>query len=92
MGISFYTFQTLSYTIDVYNGRILPEKHFGYFALYVSFFPQLVAESIERMENLLPQLREDYKFNYTQVINRLKLMALEYFKKSPYCRYIGKRS
>ena len=52
VGISFYTFQTMSYTIDVYNGKIKPEKHFGIFALFVSFFPQLVAGPIERASNL----------------------------------------
>ena len=58
VGISFYTFQTLSYTIDVYRGKKSPEKHFGYFALYVSFFPQLIAGPIERSTSLLPQLRK----------------------------------
>jgi D-alanyl-lipoteichoic acid acyltransferase DltB (MBOAT superfamily) len=56
VGISFYTFQTLSYVIDVYRESIEAEKHFGYYALFVSFFPQLVAGPIERPENLLPQL------------------------------------
>jgi D-alanyl-lipoteichoic acid acyltransferase DltB (MBOAT superfamily) len=58
VGISFYTFQTMSYTIDVYNGKIKPEKHFGIFAVFVSFFPQLVAGPIERAGNLLHQIRE----------------------------------
>lgn len=57
VGISFYTFQTLSYTIDVYRQKIEPERHFGKFALYVSFFPQLVAGPIERSAHLLPQIR-----------------------------------
>ncbi len=56
VGISFYTFQTLSYSIDVYQGRTKAERHFGYFALYVSFFSQLVAGPIERPGHLLPQL------------------------------------
>ncbi len=56
VGISFYTFQTISYTIDVFRGELKPEKHFGKFALYVSFFPQLVAGPIERATNLLPQI------------------------------------
>ena len=55
IGISFYTFQTLSYTIDVYRGTVVPEKHLGRFALFVSFFPQLVAGPIERAGRLLPQ-------------------------------------
>ena len=55
-GISFYTFQTLSYVIDIYRGRLMPERHPGYYALFVSFFPQLVAGPIERSSALLPQL------------------------------------
>lgn len=58
VGISFYTFQALSYTIDVYRGAIKAEKNFLRYALYVSFFPQLVAGPIERSTNLLPQLRQ----------------------------------
>ena len=58
IGISFYTFQTLSYTIDVYRGKVVPEKHLGKFALYVAFFPQLVAGPIERAQRLLPQLKK----------------------------------
>lgn len=54
-GISFYTFQTLSYVIDIYRGRLLPERHPGYYALFVSFFPQLVAGPVERSTALLPQ-------------------------------------
>ena len=61
VGISFYTFQTLSYVIDVYRGDYKAEKHFGYFALYVSYFPQLVAGPIEKPQTLLPQLREEQK-------------------------------
>lgn len=57
-GISFYTFQTLGYVIDVYRGRLAPERHLGYYALFVSFFPQLVAGPIERSTDLLPQLRD----------------------------------
>jgi len=58
-GISFYTFQTLSYVLDVWRGERAPEKHLGYYALYVSFFPQLVAGPIERPGRLLPQLRSE---------------------------------
>lgn len=64
VGISFYTFQTLSYTIEVYRGTIKPEKHLGLFALYVSFFPQLVAGPIERPDRLLPQFRQKRDFSY----------------------------
>jgi len=81
VGISFYTFQTLSYTIDVYRGEKEPEKHFGIFALYVSFFPQLVAGPIERSTRLLPQFKEEYKFDYIRVTDGLKLMLWGFFKK-----------
>lgn len=59
VGISFYTFQTASYIIDIYKGRISPEKHFGYYTLFVIFFPQLVAGPIERPEDLLPQIKKE---------------------------------
>jgi D-alanyl-lipoteichoic acid acyltransferase DltB (MBOAT superfamily) len=81
VGISFYTFQTLSYTIDIYRGKIRPEKHFGIFAVYVSFFPQLVAGPIERAKNLLPQFFEKHKFKYDRVTDGLKLMMWGFFKK-----------
>ncbi|NSW92376.1 MAG: MBOAT family protein [Firmicutes bacterium] len=81
MGISFYTFQTLSYSLDVYRGSIKPEKHFGIFALYVSFFPQLVAGPIERAERLLPQFYNKNKFDYDRVTAGLKIMAGGFFKK-----------
>ncbi|NLC67609.1 MAG: MBOAT family protein [Clostridiaceae bacterium] len=81
MGISFYTFQALSYSIDVYRGRIKPEKHFGIFALYVSFFPQLVAGPIERADRLLPQFYNENKFDYDRVTAGLKIMAGGFFKK-----------
>ena len=57
VGISFYTFQAMSYAVDVYRRSLQAEPHFGYYALYISFFPQLVAGPIERATNLLPQLR-----------------------------------
>jgi alginate O-acetyltransferase complex protein AlgI len=81
MGISFYTFQTLSYTIDVYNGKLKPEGNFSVFALYVSFFPQLVAGPIERAGNLIGQLRNLQSIvvnNFTSGMSRI-LMGL--FKK-----------
>lgn len=81
VGISFYTFQTLSYTIDVYRGKKDPEKHFGIFALYVSFFPQLVAGPIERSTRLLPQFYKKHEFDYDRVIDGLKLMLWGFFKK-----------
>ena len=81
VGISFYTFQTLSYTIDVYRGKIKPEKHLGIFAVDVSFFPPLVAGPIERASNLMPQFFEKYDFNYERVTNGLKLILWGFFKK-----------
>lgn len=81
VGISFYTFQSLSYTIDVYRGLIPVERHFGRFLLYVTFFPQLVAGPIERAKNLLPQLMQKFAFDYERVTSGLKLMAWGFFKK-----------
>ena len=81
IGISFYTFQTLSYTIDVYHGRIKAEHHFGIFALYVSFFPQLVAGPIERAGRLLPQFYKKQVFDYQRLTSGLRLMAWGMFKK-----------
>lgn len=81
VGISFYTFQTLSYTIDVYRGEKEPEKHFGLFALYVSFFPQLVAGPIERSTSLMPQLHKKIDFDYARVRDGLGQMLWGFFKK-----------
>lgn len=81
VGISFYTFQTLSYSIDVYNDKTKVEKHLGIFALYVSFFPQLVAGPIERSNRLLPQFRKSYSFDYERVRSGLLLMLWGFFKK-----------
>lgn len=81
VGISFYTFQAMSYVIDVYRGRVKPETHFGKFAAFISFFPQLVAGPIERTENLLPQIKEARTFNYDQASYGLKLISWGVFKK-----------
>ena len=81
VGISFYTFQTLSYAIDVYRGSIRAERHFGYYALFVSFFPQLVAGPIERPANLLPQLRTRLPVSREDVGYGLRKMMLGFFKK-----------
>ncbi|PKP23962.1 MAG: membrane-bound O-acyltransferase family protein [Bacteroidetes bacterium HGW-Bacteroidetes-22] len=81
VGISFYTFQTLSYSIDVYFGRQKAEKHLGYFALYVSFFPQLVAGPIERFSRLTPQLKEKHLFSYDNLVNGLRLIIFGFFIK-----------
>lgn len=81
VGISFYTFQTLSYSIDVYFGRQKAEKHLGYFALYVSFFPQLVAGPIERFSRLSPQLKAYHSFSYDNLVNGLRLILYGLFIK-----------
>jgi len=81
VGISFYTFQTLSYSIDVYNGKTPAQKHLGVFAVYVSFFPQLVAGPIERSNHLLPQFFKEHKFSYDRVKSGLQKMLWGFFKK-----------
>jgi D-alanyl-lipoteichoic acid acyltransferase DltB (MBOAT superfamily) len=81
VGISFYTFQTLSYTIDVYRGDKKAERHFGIFALYVSFFPQLVAGPIERSTRLLPQFFEQKNIQYQDISDGFKQVAWGFFKK-----------
>ncbi len=81
VGISFYTFQTMSYSIDVYRGALKAERHLGLFALYVSFFPQLVAGPIERSTRLLPQLRNLGGFDYGRVREGFQLIYWGLFKK-----------
>lgn len=81
VGISFYTFQTMSYTIDVYNRKLEPTKDFISFAAFVSFFPQLVAGPIERATNLLPQFFKERKFEYKKAIDGLRQILWGLFKK-----------
>lgn len=81
LGISFYTFQTMSYTIDVYRGYLRPETHFGKFALFVCFFPQLIAGPIEKAKDLLGQFHFQYKFDYKRVVEGLQLILWGLFKK-----------
>ena len=81
IGLSFHTFQAMSYTIEVYRGNQRPERHFGIYALYVMFYPQLVAGPIERPQNLLHQFREVHRFRYDEVTSGLRLMAWGLFKK-----------
>jgi alginate O-acetyltransferase complex protein AlgI len=81
LGISFYTFQSMSYTIDVYRGQILPEKSFFKFALFISFFPQLVAGPIERAKNILPQFCSANKITAEDLVKGLRLILLGYFLK-----------
>ena len=81
VGISFYTFQTLSYAIDIYNSKIKAERHFGYFALYVSFFPQLVAGPIERFNQLSPQFKLKHRLTYDNFANGMRLILYGLFIK-----------
>ncbi len=81
IGLSFHTFQAMSYTIEVYRGNQQAERHFGIYSLYVMFYPQLVAGPIERPQNLLPQLRQKFNFDYTRVVEGLKLILWGMFKK-----------
>lgn len=82
IGLSFHTFQSMAYTIEVYNGNVKAEKNFGIYALYVMFYPQLVAGPIERATTLLPQLKKnDNKLDYDHVMIGLSQMTIGFFKK-----------
>ncbi|WP_457617685.1 MBOAT family O-acyltransferase [Lutibacter sp.] len=81
VGISFYTFQTLSYTIDVYKNKLKPTKDFIAFSAFVSFFPQLVAGPIERATNLLPQFYKKRNFDYNKAVDGLRQILWGLFKK-----------
>ena len=81
VGISFYTFQTMSYTIDIYRNKLKPTKDFISFAAFVAFFPQLVAGPIERATNLLPQMLGARKFEFKRALDGLRLVIWGLFKK-----------
>ena len=81
IGLSFHTFQAMSYTIEVYRGKQKAEKHFGIYALYVMFYPQLVAGPIERPQNMLHQFREKHNFDSQNLLEGLRLMLWGFFKK-----------
>ena len=81
VGISFYTFQTLSYTIDVFRRVRKPEPHLGVFALYVSYFPQLVAGPIERSTHLLPELKKEVRFDESRLVRGLSQCLWGFFQK-----------
>lgn len=81
VGISFYTFQALGYSIDVYRGTTKAEHNFATYALFVSFFPQLVAGPIERSNNLLPQFKHKHTFDYNEAMIGLRMMVWGYFLK-----------
>jgi len=81
IGLSFHTFQAMSYTIEVYRGRVPAERHFGIYALYVMFYPQLVAGPIERPQNLIPQFYQVHHFDYNRAVQGLRIMLWGMFKK-----------
>jgi len=81
VGISFYTFQAVGYTIDVYRGDLKAERNFGIYALFVSFFPQLVAGPIERAKNLLPQFKRKHTLSLERFELGIKQMIWGYFMK-----------
>ena len=81
IGLSFHTFQAMSYTIEVYRGNQKAERHFGIYSLYVMFYPQLVAGPIERPQNMLHQFHEKYDFNFDECKEGLKIMIWGLFKK-----------
>jgi alginate O-acetyltransferase complex protein AlgI len=81
VGLSFHTFQAMSYTIEIYRRNQKAEKHFGIYALYVMFYPQLVAGPIERPQNLLHQFREKHSYEINRVYDGLRLMLWGLFKK-----------
>lgn len=81
VGLSFHTFQSLSYVIEVYYGRQKAEKHFGIYSLYVMFYPQLVAGPIERPQNILHQFYIPHSFNYQRAVEGMRLILWGLFKK-----------
>lgn len=89
IGLSFHTFQSMSYTIEVYRGRQKAIRHPGYYALYVMFYPQLVAGPIERPQNLLPQFFRQQTFSSQKLYEGLRLMAWGFFKKLVIADRIG---
>lgn len=89
IGLSFHTFQSLSYTIEVYKGKQKAISHAGYYALYVMFYPQLVAGPIERPQTLLPQFLKQQKFSWQKIYEGLRLIAWGFFKKLVIADRIG---
>ncbi|TCI21183.1 MBOAT family protein [Exiguobacterium sp. SL-9] len=82
LAISFYTFQAISYLVDLYRGKLKAERHYGYFSIYFAFFPQLVAGPIERAKKLLPQFKAEQRFDYEHVSYGMKRIAWGFFKKT----------
>ena len=89
LGLSFHTFQSVSYTIEVYKKKQLPIRHLGYYALYVMYYPQLVAGPIERPQNLFPQFLKPVKFSSEKLFQGLRLMMWGLFKKVVIADRIG---
>ena len=89
IGLSFHTFQSMSYVIEVYRGHQKAERHFGYYALYVMFFPQLVTGPIERPGNLLHQLHEKKEFRYENISKGMHLILFGFFVKMVVADHLG---
>ena len=89
IGLSFHTFQSMSYVIEVYRGNQKAERHFGYYALYVMFFPQLVTGPIERPGNLLRQLHEKKEFQYENIAKGIRLILFGFFIKMVVADHLG---
>jgi alginate O-acetyltransferase complex protein AlgI len=82
LAISFYTFQAVSYLVDIYYGKQKAERHYGYFSIFFAFFPQLVAGPIERAKKLLPQFKVEHSLNYENLNYGMKRIAWGFFKKT----------
>ena len=80
IGLSFHTFQSLSYTIEVYRGHVPAERHLGIYALYVLYFPQMVAGPIERPQNILPQLHTVHRFSHQRAVSGMRLILFGFVK------------
>ncbi len=89
IGLSFHTFQSMSYVIEVYRGHQKAERHFGYYALYVMFFPQLVTGPIERPGNLLHQLHAKKEFRYENISKGMRLILFGFFVKMVVADHLG---
>ena len=89
IGLSFHTFQSMSYVIEVYRGHQKAERHFGYYSLYVMFFPQLVTGPIERPGNLLRQLYEKKEFRYENISKGMRLILFGFFVKMVVADHLG---
>ena len=89
IGLSFHTFQSMSYVIEVYRGHQKAERHFGYYALYVMFFPQLVTGPIERPGNLMHQLHEKKEFRYENISKGMRLILFGFFVKMVVADHLG---